>query len=84
VKVNFWHTRLAVIGGRATDSGSLAIGVFHDGRLRYVGQVGMAMARRQAEQLDAAGGGSRSPRALASGAVFPRVFAMHCAGSRAA
>jgi bifunctional non-homologous end joining protein LigD len=52
-KLKFRHTRLAVVGGRATDSSSLALGVFHDGELRYVGQVGIAMARAQAEQLDA-------------------------------
>ena len=51
--MKFRHSGLAVIGGRATDSSSLAIGVFHDGQLRYIGQVGMAMAHTQAEQLDA-------------------------------
>jgi ATP-dependent DNA ligase len=42
-----------VVGGRATDSSSLAVGGFHDGELRYLGQVGIAMPRAQADQLDA-------------------------------
>lgn len=53
VKVKFRRSRLVVISGRATDSSSLAVGVFHDGKLRYLGQVGIAMRRAQAEQLDA-------------------------------
>lgn len=51
-KVKFRRTMLAVIGGGATDSSSLAAGVFMNGELRYVGQVGMAM-RATAETLDA-------------------------------
>jgi bifunctional non-homologous end joining protein LigD len=53
VKVKFRRTHFAVVGGRATDSRSLAIGVYADGALRYVGQVGLAMPRSQADQLDA-------------------------------
>jgi len=53
LKVKFRRTMQVVIGGRATDSNSLSIGVFHDGVLRYVGQVGMAMPGRDAAQLDA-------------------------------
>jgi bifunctional non-homologous end joining protein LigD len=52
VKVKFRRSRLVVIGGRATDSSSLAIGVFHEGQLRYVGQVGIAMSRTRADELD--------------------------------
>jgi bifunctional non-homologous end joining protein LigD len=52
VKVKFRRTLLAVIGGRATDSSSLSVGVVCDGQLRYVGQVGMAMPRAMADTLD--------------------------------
>jgi bifunctional non-homologous end joining protein LigD len=53
VKVKFRRSHFAVVGGRATDSRSLALGVYVDGALRYVGQVGLAMPRAQADQLDA-------------------------------
>jgi bifunctional non-homologous end joining protein LigD len=53
VKVKFRRSRFVVVGGRATDSSSLAVGVFHEGELRYLGQVGIAMPRAQADQLDA-------------------------------
>ena len=53
LKVKFRRTMQVVVGGRATDSNSLSIGVFHDGALRYVGQVGMAMPQSGAAQLDA-------------------------------
>ncbi|CAN5496276.1 ATP-dependent DNA ligase [soil metagenome] len=53
VKVKFRRSHLAVVGGRATDSRSLSIGVYMGGALRYVGQVGLAMPRAQADQLDA-------------------------------
>ena len=53
LKVKIRRTMRVVIGGRATDSSSLSIGVFHEGTLRYVGQVGMAMKASDAAQLDA-------------------------------
>jgi bifunctional non-homologous end joining protein LigD len=52
VKVKFRRTMFGVIGGRATDSSSLSVGVFVEGVLRYVGQVGMAMPRAMADTLD--------------------------------
>lgn len=52
VKIKFRRSRFAVIGGRATDSSSLAVGVFHEGQLRYLGQVGIALPHSKAEQLD--------------------------------
>jgi bifunctional non-homologous end joining protein LigD len=52
VKLKFRRTLLVTVGGRATDSSSLSVGVFCDGDLRYVGQVGMAMPRRTADTLD--------------------------------
>lgn len=53
LKVKIRRTMHVVVGGRATDSSSLSIGVFHEGQLRYVGQVGMAMKASDATQLDA-------------------------------
>jgi len=61
LKVKFRRTMHVVVGGRATDSSSLSVGVFHDGQLRYVGQVGMAMPHREAMQLDAFLGKIRRP-----------------------
>lgn len=55
VKVKFRRTRLAVIGGHLNERsryGSLAVGAFHDGELRYIGQVGNSLARRFAEPLE--------------------------------
>lgn len=53
LKVKLRRTMNVVVGGRATDSSSLSIGVHHEGELHYIGQVGMAMPQRDAQQLDA-------------------------------
>lgn len=55
IKVKFRRRRLVVVGGtslRHTGTGSLAVGGYLDGELRYVGQVGISLPRRTAEQLE--------------------------------
>jgi bifunctional non-homologous end joining protein LigD len=55
VKVKFRRRRFAVVGGtslRHTGTGSLAVGAYLDGELRYIGQVGISLPRRIAEQLE--------------------------------
>jgi bifunctional non-homologous end joining protein LigD len=55
VKVKFRRTIVAVIGGQLTEKsryGSLAVGVFHGGAFRYLGQVGNSLTRAHADQLE--------------------------------
>jgi len=56
VKVKARQRALAVIGGVLVEgarshAGSLAVGMYLDGYLHYVGQVGNGLAHRQADQL---------------------------------
>lgn len=55
IKVKVRRRRLAVVGGKSlrhTGTGSLAVGGYLDGDLRYIGQVGISLPRRTAEQLE--------------------------------
>ena len=55
VKVKFRRSLLAVIGGSLNEKsryGSLAVGAFHHGVFRYIGQVGNSLSRDHSAQLE--------------------------------
>jgi bifunctional non-homologous end joining protein LigD len=55
VKVKFRRTLLAVIGGDLEEKsryGSLAVGAFHHGAFRYIGQVGNSLTRDHSVALE--------------------------------
>jgi bifunctional non-homologous end joining protein LigD len=56
VKLKCRKKTTAVIGGiaklRSPRIGALAVGAYHDGRLHYIGQVGLSLPHGQADQLE--------------------------------